>query len=179
MLTLEPLVLGEDALSDLRAWLRVESDEEDPLLLALMAAAVRHAEGFTSQTLITRGVVERVNARSDWQRLGTTPVRTVTSVTGIPAEGASFALPVADYAIDIDGNGDGWVRVTNPGAAGRIEVAYEAGLAAEWATLPEPIRLGAIRLTGYLHTHRDGDEDAGPPAAVAALLRPWRRMRLG
>ncbi len=178
MLTLQPLVLGEDALSDLRAWLRVENEEEDPLLLALIAAAVLHAEAFTGQTFIVRPALERLNACSDWRRLGATPVRALTSVTGIPAEGAAFLLPVSDYAIDIDGNGDGWVRVTNPGAAGQIDIRYEAGLATQWAGLPEPIRLGAVRLTGYLHTHRDGDDDAGPPAAVAALLRPWRRMRL-
>jgi uncharacterized phiE125 gp8 family phage protein len=179
MLTLEPLVLGEDALSDLRAWLRVDTEEEDPLLLALIAAAVRHAEAFTGVTFIARAATVRLSASSDWKRLPLTPVRSITSVTGIPAEGASFVLPAGDYAVDIDSDGDGWVRVMNAGAAGRIDVACVAGQAESWETLPEPVRLATLRLTGHLHANRDGDGDGGPPAAVAALLRPWRRMRLG
>jgi len=29
-----------------------------------------------------------------------------------------------------------------------------------------------------MFAHRDAPDDAGPPAVVAALWRPWRRMRL-
>jgi uncharacterized phiE125 gp8 family phage protein len=179
MLTLEPLVLGDEALSDLRAWLRVETEDEDPLLLALIAAGVRHAEAFTGMVLIARPCTARIAASPDWKRLPATPVRSITSVTGIPAQGVGFVLPASDYAVDIDAYGDGWVRVMNAGTARRIDVGLTAGLADTWVDLPEPVRLAALRLTGYLHANRDGDGDAGPPAAVAALLRPWRRMRLG
>jgi uncharacterized phiE125 gp8 family phage protein len=157
----------------------METEEEDPLLLALVAAAVRHSEAFAGIVLIKRIGTARMEASSDWKRLPVTPVRSITSVLGIPAEGAAFLMPASDYAIDIDANGDGWVRVLNAGAAGRIDVTVEAGLAVDWVSLAEPIRLAVLRLTGYLHTHRDGGDDGGPPAAVAALLRPWRRMRLG
>lgn len=40
----------------------------------------------------------------------------------------------------------------------------------------EPLRQGIVRLVAHMHLHRDGDQS--PPAAVAALWRPWRRMRL-
>jgi uncharacterized phiE125 gp8 family phage protein len=63
-------------------------------------------------------------------------------------------------------------------AVGAVEVTYQAGLASTWSALPESIRLGVLRLIGHLYTHRDAGDDAGPPAAVAALLRPWRRMKL-
>jgi uncharacterized phiE125 gp8 family phage protein len=178
MVTLGPLTLGADALADIRAYLRIELDEEDPLLLALGAAALRHCEAFVGQVLITRPATERLNVSREWQRLGATPVNAITAVAGIPAEGAPFLLPVDSYAIDIDANGDGWIRVNQPGAAGRVDVTFTAGLANDWAALPEAIRLSAARLTAHLHVSRDGTDDAGPPAAVAALLRPWRRMRL-
>ncbi len=178
MMTPEPLLLPDAAADDLRAWLRLEPGEEDPLLLALMAAAIRHAEQFTGQLLLARTVRQILNASSDWQRLAATPVRVISGVTGLPGEGASYTLPVSAYAIDIDGNGDGWVRVMQSGSAGRIEVACEAGISIDWGKLPESLRLAVLRLTGYLHANRDGDSDSGPPAAVAALLRPWRRMRL-
>jgi uncharacterized phiE125 gp8 family phage protein len=178
MATLAPLVLGADALDDVRAYLRIEQDEEDPLLLALTAAALRHCEGFLGLSLIERTAIERLNVSSQWQRLGTTPVRSITLVTGVPAEGATFTLLPDTYAIDIDANGDGWIKIDQPSSAGRVDVTCSAGLATAWSDLPEGIRLAAIRLTAHLHVSRDSSNDAGPPAAVAALLRPWRRMRL-
>lgn len=166
------------ALAPIKAYLRIEHDLEDDLLLSLAAVAIRLGEGFCGRVLIARTMGETLPACSDWRRLAATPVRAIVAVRGVPAEGADFPLPADAYAIDIDANGDGWVRVSNPGAAGRIAVTVDAGLAADWASLAEPIRQGAIRLVGYLHANRDGAEDA-PPAAVAALWRPFRRMRLG
>jgi uncharacterized phiE125 gp8 family phage protein len=178
MKSLAPPALAADAVDAAKSYLRIENDEEDGLIGALLAAAIRHAEGFLGQLLLRRAAVDRLQVSSDWQRIGVTPVSAISSVTGIPAEGAPFILPTTSYAIDIDGSGDGWVRVSQPGSAGRIDVAVEAGLAADWDALPEPLRLAVLRLTGHLHLSRDDSGDSGPPAAVAALLRPWRRMRL-
>lgn len=178
MLTLEAPVLTADAVDAAKAYLRIDNDEEDAVIAALLAAAIRHAESFINQLLIRRSGVERLTASSAWQKLGVTPVHAITSVTGIPAEGASFALPPTAYMLDIDGRGDGWLRVIQPGSAGRVDVAVDAGIASEWGDVPEPLRLAVLRLAGHLHTYRDAADDAGPPAAVAALLRPFRRLRL-
>ena len=53
------------------------------------------------------------------------------------------------------------------------------GLAADWNGIPEPLRQGIIRLVAHLYTHRDFADAGPPPTAVAALWRPWRRLRLG
>jgi uncharacterized phiE125 gp8 family phage protein len=95
----------------------------------------------------------------------------------VDAAGAETPLPAGAYAVDIDAAGDGWVRVTGPGGAKRVRVAYRAGLAAEENGVPEPLRQGIVRLAAHLYGARD--QAAAPPAAVTALWRPWRRMRLG
>ena len=178
MLSLEALSLDSVMLDEAKAYLRIENEEEDASLGAIILAATGHAEAFTRQVLIRRGITETVPASSKWRRLGASPVSAITSVTGLPADGSSFAILPANYAADIDSNGDAYFRVMQPGAAGRIEINYQAGIAESWAQMPETIRLGILRLTGHLYLHRDGNDDAGPPAAVAALLRPWRRMQL-
>ncbi len=178
MLSLTALSLDSVMLDEAKAYLRLESDQEDAALGAIILAAIGHAEAFTRQVLIRRNVRQIISASANWTRLSATPVAVISGVTGIPADGAGFVLPLENYATDIDKNSDGYVRIMQAGAAGRVEISYQAGIAANWTELPETLRLGILRLTGHLHLHRDASDDAGPPAAVAALLRPWRRMAL-
>lgn len=178
MLSRDALSLDGDMLDEAKAYLRLESDEEDAPLGAIILAAIGHAESFTAQMLIRRGVREIRGVSSLWQRLTVSPVTAFTSLTGIPAEGATFVVPVTGYSTEIDSHGDCHFRVTQPGSAGRVEIVYQAGLADSWAELPEALRLGILRLVGHLYAHRDAGDDNGPPEAVAALLRPWRRMKL-
>ncbi|RJF90782.1 head-tail connector protein [Sphingomonas cavernae] len=166
------------SIAEVKAFLRIENGDEDALIAGLIRSATEMCERFTGLALIARSVEEVVPAVREWRRLGMTPARAITSLIGLPADGASFALPVDAYAVDIDANGDGWVRVMRPGAAGCVRVSYEAGLAADWNGVPEALRQGIVRLVAHLFTHRDGKDDAGPPAAVTALWRPWRRMRM-
>ncbi len=178
MLTIDPLVVSADAVDAAKTYLRIEQDEEDALIASLLAAAIRHCEAFLGLILLRRNAVDRLPVSAAWQRLSVTPALSITDATGIPTEGARFALPVEAYAFDMDGSGDGWVRVTQPGTARRVDVTVLAGLAADWDTIPEPLRLAVLRLTAHLHAYRDAPGDTGPPAAVAALLRPFRRMHL-
>ncbi len=178
MIKTDPITVSADAVDELKTYVRLEAGEEDPLLFALIATAAAHGEAFTGQAFLQRGHVDRLRVSSAWQRLGATPVQAISLVTGVPATGGPFALPVSAFALDIDGSGDGWVRVTEPGLATRVDVSFTAGIAADWGSLPETIRHGVIRLAAHLHAVRDAPDDAGPPAIVAALWRPWRRMRL-
>lgn len=167
--------LGE-ALPETKRYARVESEAEDALIADLAAAAARTAEAFLGMALVRRSFVETLPVGSDWRRLSRTPVSSIDTVAGIDLAGSPIALPVDGYAIDIDADGDGWVRVPRFDGGARVRVTYEAGLADDWSGLPETIRQGVVRLATHLHRHRDATDENGPPLAVAALLRPWRRM---
>jgi uncharacterized phiE125 gp8 family phage protein len=176
MLSIDPLGLDGAMLDEAKAYLRLENEEEDAPFGAILLAAIAQAENYLGQLLLRRAVRQILPASVAWQRLHGAPFVAATGATGIPAEGASFVL--SQFSTDVDARGDGWFRVKTPGAAGRVELAYQAGHAGSWATLPEAIRLGVLRLAAHLHTHRDDPGDAGMPEAAAALLRPWRRVRL-
>jgi uncharacterized phiE125 gp8 family phage protein len=176
MLSIDPLSLDGAMLDEARAYLRLENEEEDAPFAAILLAAVAQAESYLGQLLLRRPVRETLPASAGWQRLHGSPFVSATGATGIPAEGANFVL--TQFSVDVDARGDGWLRVPQPGAAGRVELAYQAGLAGSWATLPEAIRLGVLRLAAHYHAHRDDPADGGMPEAAAALLRPWRRVRL-
>jgi len=169
----EALAAARDAA---KAHLRIANDDEDALIEGLAASALALCETFTGRAAIVRDWTATLPAARDWHALETAPVLAIAGVEGLPAEGAAFALPAGSYAVDIDAAGEGWVRVTAPGAAGRVRVGFSAGLAASWDALPAPIRHGVVLLIAHLFDARGGD--SAPPAAVAALWRPWRRMRL-
>ncbi len=174
----EGLVPLAAAMAEARSFLRLEGGSDEGVLAGSLRSATALCEAFTGVALISRAVTETLAVRSEWQRLGRTPVLAITGVERVPADGSAFPLPVASYAVDIDAAGDGWVRVAQPGAAGRVRVSYTAGLAAEPGRVPEPLRHGIIQLAGHLLRERDRERGTEPPASVVALWRPWRRMRL-
>jgi uncharacterized phiE125 gp8 family phage protein len=177
----EALVLPPEAAGAAKGYLRVERADEDGLIGGLVGAAAELCEGFTGQALLARSFSETIPASRAWQRLGRAPVRAIVSVEALPAEGSAEALPGGAYAIDIDARGDGWVRLTGANAPGRIRVGYEAGVAGAWADLPAALRHGIVRLAAYFYTSRGAESGRAadsPPAAVTALWRPYRRIRL-
>lgn len=172
-----PAAAAEAALADCKAYLRITRDDEDASIAGFAATALAMGEAFLGCALIARTHEAILPALGVWQRLPVGPVRSIAPVRGLPAEGPAFDLTVGGYAVDIDAAGDGWVRTAQAGSAGRVMVSFEAGLAEDWAELPEPIRQGTVRLVAHLHGERDGGMGA-PPAAVTALWRPYRRLRL-
>ena len=177
MVTSEPAAILPLALAEAKAFLHVTRDGDDAVLTGHLRSAATLCEQFIGQSLLVRPHRETLSVARDWQMLSARPVVAITSISGISADSARFAMASDAFAIDIDVHGGGRVRVLRPGSAGRIEVIYAAGLAAQWGDLPEPLRQGIIRLAAHVHLARDSG-DAAPPAMVSALWRPWRVVRL-
>ncbi len=174
-----PAALPPTALAELKQWLGITIASDDPLLSALLRAALDLCEGFTGIMPLQAECEEVLPAACGWQVLATAPVQAITAVYGIPPTGARFALSSNAYALELDVNGAGRVMVTTPGTAQRIAVRLTAGLAASWDVLPDALRHGIVRLAAHQHRERESSGASPlPPAAVAALWRPWRQMRL-
>ncbi|MFW2850565.1 head-tail connector protein [Sphingomonas sp. TX0543] len=171
-----PAAAAQAAVAAAREFLRDSGVGEQALLEQLAASAILLGEAFTGTLLIRRAVDEVLPVSADWRMLAEAPVNAIAQITGLPEEGAPFALPTAGHAIDIDGDGRGWIRVSAPGNARRIAVNYTAGVATDWAALPAPIAQGVVALIAHLF--EDRGRATQPPAAVAALWRPYRRLRL-
>jgi len=152
-----PGAVIEAAREAAKAHLRIAGASEDGLIETLAGTALALAERFTGNALIARDFRETVESKGRWTAL------TVAPVTAIDAG--------LDVVIDIDAQRLGWVR-----ARGRATVSYRAGAAAGWGDLPPPIATGVVLLVAHLFDHRENG--AAPPAAVSALWRPWRRVRL-
>ncbi len=178
MHTPSPVIVAAEAVDDAAAYLRLSSDEDLTLVAALIVTAIEQCEGFCGQILLRRSVSEQLRITGVWQLLRALPVRSITDLVGLSADGTPAAIPITQYSLDIDGSGAGWLRVGAAGSAVLARVTYQAGLYEAWGDMSAPLRQGVIRLVAHLYTVRDSADDAGPPAAVAALWRPFRRMRL-
>jgi uncharacterized phiE125 gp8 family phage protein len=163
---------------ELKSWLRIVGSDEDALLAALIRSASDLCEQFTRLALIERDALQTLPARPAWARLEQGPVRAILGVSALSGAGEPTPLAAGDHAVDIDAAGEGWVRVLRSGGARRVLVAYRAGLGADWNAVPEPLRHGILRLAAHLYAHRDRDDGGAPPAAVAALWLPYRKLRL-
>jgi uncharacterized phiE125 gp8 family phage protein len=161
-------------LAECKTYLRLERDDDDALLAGLVRTATSLCEAFIGQWLIQRVAEQRLGCTTDWQRLAAVPVAVVTGVI----DGCE-TLPAEAFCSDIDQNGCGFVQLAAPQGLLAPVAQFRAGLAVDWNGVPEPLRQGIVRLVGHLYTHRDAADAGPPPAAVAAMWRPWRRMRLG
>ena len=169
-----PAAVSAAAAGDVAQFLRGDPAAEPALLARTAAAAIALAEGYCGSVLIARGGEEIVPADGGWHALAAVPV---TAIDGVTLLTAGDAPAVDGYAVDIDAEGRGWVRIAAAAGGARAAVAYRAGIAVDWASVPPALAQGVVMLAAHLFENRDGGGD--PPAAVAALWRPYRRMRLG
>lgn len=176
---LSPPVLPSAALAELKQWLGITIDADDTVLTALLAASLAVCEGFTGLIPIEAQCEEVLPALPGWQSLTTRPVLAITGVEAIAADNSRTALAADTFDIDLGADGSGRVGLAAGLGITRVAVRFTAGLAPDWEGLPDSLRHGVLRLAAHQHRTREGDGAAPlPPASVAALWRPWRRLRV-
>jgi len=168
-----PLSLGEA-----KEHCRVDADDSDQLLVALIAAAVQHIDGPT-------GRLGRALAIQTWDMrldcfpteitLPLPPLRSVDQITYVDTAGAAQTLSSSVYRVI--GLGDEGRRAsiveaydqtwpTTRAVREAVTVRFTAG----YTIIPEPIKQAMKLMVGHWY-----DNPGAPaPEAVAALLAPWR-----
>ncbi len=175
----EPLTRAEA-----KAFLRIDHDDEDTLVDALVAAARRAVEAATGRALLAQ--TWRFT-RAGWPLSGVIPAPVAPVSAILTAEvrlpgGGTLAVPEgalhlrADRApalIHVDAS-----RVPQAGPGG-IAITVRAGYGATAADVPADL-MQAVRLVlAHFYEYRDGTGEAQAlPATVAALLSPYRLVRL-
>lgn len=181
----EPVTLEEA-----KAQLRIDGDEEDALLATLITVARLHIERSLDRCLITQSWAWYLDA---WPRalhiaLPMAPVQAVTAITTFAVDDAESAFDADDYFVDADGEPArvvlrGALAWPTPGRrANGIKVAFTAGYGDTGGDVPAPLRQALLMLVAHWQERREPVAlDAAPlevPATVAALLAPYRRVRL-
>lgn len=166
-------------LADLKRWLRVEHNDDDLLLQALLSAAIGALEEETSLCFEARAVTQRSlagfpNAPTSMLKLWKGPVQSVTNVAydpsggGVEAALASFRLVEGERGGLLPAYGEAWPG-TLPGP-GTVRITYVAGFDA--GELPDSLAQAVLMLSAFWYANR-GDSGGGMPGWIRAMVAPF------
>ena len=194
----EPVTLAEA-----RAWLRVDTTDEDASIAALIVAGRMLVESATRRALVTQGwrltldawpasgadgawsiLATRPNAAPSQLALPLAPVQSVSAIRVYDSAGQPQSLVMNSWRVI---GAPERTRIVFSGAppqprakAGGIEIDVVAGYGDPPDT-PAPLRHAILALVSYWFDNRGdvANTDAGNlPARAAALIAPFRRGRL-
>lgn len=181
------------SLSEMRLHLRVDHDDEDALIQALITAARQHAETVTRRQLVTATWELREDAfpsGPEWP-LPLPPLQSVASVKYLGEDGTEQTFDASNYVVDTASE-PGRI-VLKPGAswpsgplypAGAARVRFVAGYGGASA-VPEPIKAAIKLIVAHLYEHRELMYESVYAAraltamafSADALLWPYRVLR--
>ena len=183
------------ALADVKAHLRIDTSDEDTLLLSLILTSRLHVEVALGLALITQTwscFFDRWPLAPDANpypiTLPLSPVRSIDAVRVYAGDGTFVSPPLTSFSADLASRPPRIIRspgtqIPDPGRRmNGIEISITAGFGATAADVPAPIRQALLLLVAHWYEHRDpgeiGSADARLPGNISALLAPYVPVRL-
>jgi uncharacterized phiE125 gp8 family phage protein len=175
------------SLDEAKAFLRVEHDDDDDVIAALIAGARVHVEAQTRRALIVQSW--RL-VRDSWPAGGRVPIlpaplRELTAARVYRLDGTTQAIDVSAVAVDASAApAVAWFEA--PPAPGRvvggIELDIEVGYGEAANDVPADLRQAIRLLVAHWYENRGlialGQAVAVLPASAAALITPYRVLSL-
>ena len=171
------------SLAEMRAHLRLDGDDEDALLAALIRSARLTVEAAARTVLVETRFVIRLDRwpTAGLVRLGAGPLIAVENVRILDRTGGWADLDTDRYEVDTLADPARLVVTAMAPPPGRrrrgIEIGLTAGHASDAAGVPEPLRQAVRLLAAHWFEHR-GDEARPWPDDLHVLVAPYRRPRL-
>jgi uncharacterized phiE125 gp8 family phage protein len=188
---MSPILLAAPAvepvsLAEAKAFLRVEHNDDDDVIEALMSASRIHVETQTRRALVTQAWRLSLDAWPEDGRVTVVPapLQELTAARVFDFNGAAHAVDVQNFVPDVGASALAFApwAVPAPGriAAG-IELDVTVGYGEAAADVPEPLRQAVRLLTAHWYENR-GLAALGTvtvlPSTVAALIAPYRMLSL-
>ncbi|OAI29704.1 hypothetical protein A1351_01180 [Methylosinus sp. R-45379] len=182
---LEPVSVDEA-----KAWLRLDSSDEDPLLAALIVSARLTLESYTHRFFVTQSWRMLFDAwPAQTLRRGTlaipfSPFRSLSAIRVYDSADVAQTLASAAYRAAPTRDAGRVAFISSPPEPGRacdgIEIDLVTGYGDSATDTPEPLRRAMLALVAHWHESRGDVDDAGAPlpTIAVALAKPFRRERL-
>jgi len=171
----EPVLLAE-----VKAHLRLDGNDEDDLIGALIAAARVAVETEIRRVLIAqswRAIVESLPPGG--VMLPIVPALSVEAVRSIDSAFAATVLGTDRYKFDV---ADGSIKIDHATGAVRYEIDFTAGYGSSGIDVPQPLRQAIRLLVTHWYENRSavvlGDAASATPLGYRELVAPYRRVAL-
>lgn len=155
---------------------------QDALLSGVLRAALAAVEARTGKAILRRTFRLSLAAWRDLgeQALPVAPVSAVLALRIVDRDGAAIVADAAGWRLIPDPHRPlvrsvGFTLPTIP-VAGRAEIDFDAGYAAVWSEVPGDLKQAVLMLAARFYDDPAGG--AALPEAVAALIAPYRHVRL-
>jgi uncharacterized phiE125 gp8 family phage protein len=178
----EPVTLEEA-----RSFLRVEHNDDDEVIAALVAGSRIHVEAQTRRALITQSWRITADAWPPDGRLAVlpAPLRALTAARVYDRDGNAQDLDVAAFVPDLGASTlvfAPWALPAPGRIAAGIELDVSVGYGDAAIDVPEPLRQAVRLLVAHWYENRglvaSGPTGARLPSSVAALIAPYRVLAL-
>jgi uncharacterized phiE125 gp8 family phage protein len=178
---IEPITLTEA-----KAHLKVDFDEEDALILIYISAAREYAEQFCNRGFLTQTIVHSLDAFPQcsiqnplaYFRLYRTPVQALVSLKYIDTENVEQTIGIENLVlskIDIPaklGKLDAYTWPETANVPGAVSIEYTCGVATA-AEVPAAIKAAILLMVGEMYEQRENKVKKLPTAAES-LMSPFR-----
>lgn len=175
---IEPITLEEA-----KQHMRVDGNDDDSLISALITAARQRAEEYTKRAFITQSWELALDSVSGKVYLPRPPIQAINGVTldGEIVSAENYSLIGQDVFYSRIP-----FRAINPAS---LVIRYTSGYGSNATDVPQAIRQAILMLVAHMYEAREGEAPqveyevqaragADIPPMVASLLRPYRVMML-
>lgn len=183
--TLAPSAAEPVGLAEMKDFLRIASAGEDDLVARLIAGARARIEEAVGLALVSRTLRVTLDA---WppgmltRRSITLPVRPAGALEAVRVTQGGVESDVTGRFTLLPGRAARlmWISgaLPRPDVGTQIEIDYVAGFGDAAEDVADSLRLAVSKLVGHAYRVRQAEAGADFPADVAALVAPWRRVRL-
>lgn len=179
LLTAEPLI-EPVSMAELKAFLRVDYDDDDDLIEAMLKAVRKQCENFTGRALIEQTYslfLDEID--KDHIQLPRQPLLEIIEVKLYDSDDNSLIYNPINYGVDLI---SGKLVLKNQVSAGReyngIEISFKAGYGSNRDDVPSDLREGIKRSVSYLYENRGNDKDSSNYSKAIALWQDYRIVGL-
>jgi uncharacterized phiE125 gp8 family phage protein len=167
-------------LADAKLHLRVDHADEDDLINGLIAAARLHIEANASLAMVhqTWKWISTLSRRDKSSARLSFPLGPLASIVEVTIDGRP--LSPSEFSFSNGLNATLALNNVSVVSGEDIEITFVAGFGPIGGNVPRDLRHAVTLLVTQWFEHREpgGIGDAGLPPAVAALLAPYRRLKL-
>jgi len=183
---LSPPAVEPLSFAEAKAFLRVETTEDDPLIPALITAGRIHVEKQTGLALLTQAWRLVLDCWPADGRIAVkpAPLQLLTAVRVFDFDGEAHAADLQAFVPDLSTSTLSFMPFLLPmptRIAAGIELDITAGFGDAAGDVPEPLRHAVRLLVAYWYENRAavaGAEVAPVPPNAAALMAPYRMLPL-